>query len=94
MPGVNVTPSVTNRTWIISKPFTVTPDLGSSGSFVEIMPFRGRNIFHQDLNIETGPHQFYGHAVQNILTDVHFDRVRLLGMWGQWRGWVVSFFCS
>lgn len=52
--GVNVTPSPFNRTWILAAPFAVTPDIGVSGSWVQILPFRGRNIFFRDTNIETG----------------------------------------
>jgi len=86
--GVNTTWAASNRTWVLREPFPVTPTLGPSGSFVQIMPFRGRNIFFRDTNTDTGPHQFYGHAVQNIVTDVRLTRVRGLMAWGQWRGWV------
>jgi hypothetical protein len=90
---VNVTPSATNRTWVVDQPFAVPPatiaDSGAgAASFVQIMPFRGRNIFFRDTNEDTGPHQYYGHAVQNILTQVLFKRVRGVMAWGQWRGWV------
>ena len=72
---------------MLSAPFVVTPDVGPSGSFVEIMPFRGRNIFHRDMNVDTGPHQFYGHGVESIVSEVKFERVRGLIGWGQWREW-------
>ena len=88
LPGVNVTASPSNRTWVLSEPFAVDPDVGPGGSTVQIMPFRGRNIFHRDLNVDTGPHQFYGHAVESIVSDTIFERVRGLIGWGQWRGWV------
>jgi hypothetical protein len=84
--GVNTTRAPSNRTWVLSEPLPVPPAVGSS--FVQIMPFRGRNIFFRDTNEDTGPHQFYGHAVQNLVTDVRFVRVRGLMAWGQWRGWV------
>jgi hypothetical protein len=87
-PGVGVEPSPTNRTWVIASPFEVTPDLGASGSWVEIMPFRGRNIFFRNYNGDTGPFQFYGHGVQNLVTGVKFDRVRGMIGWAQWRGWI------
>jgi hypothetical protein len=86
-PGVNVTPSLSNRSWVLDQPFAAEPEVGPGGSWVQIMPFRGRNIFFRDSNIETGPHQFYGHAVQSLVTDVLLDRVRGLMAWGQWRGW-------
>jgi hypothetical protein len=91
--GVNVTASPSNRTWVLDQPFAVTPatidaDGAAAASFVQIMPFRGRNIFFRDQNTDTGPHQFYGHAVQNLVTQVRFSRVRGLMAWGQWRGWV------
>jgi hypothetical protein len=60
VPGVNTTNATTNRTWVVDAPFTVPPDVGPAGSFVEIFPFRGRNIFHRDANIDTGPHQVWG----------------------------------
>lgn len=88
VPGVNTTASPSNRTWVLDTPFAVTPATGPSGSWVQIMPFRGRNIFHRDLNVDVGPHQFYGHSMESIVTEVKFERVRLLGAWGQWRGWV------
>ena len=50
VPGVNATPSPSNRTWVIDRPFAVEPD---AESMVEIMPFRGRNIFHRDFNAGT-----------------------------------------
>lgn len=53
-PGVNTTASPTNRTWVLVAPFDVTPDVGPGGSFVQIMPFRGRNIFARDMNVDTG----------------------------------------
>lgn len=88
VPGVNYTAAPTNRTWVVDAPFDVTPDVGPSGSFVQVMPFRGRNIFFRDANIDTGPHQFYGHANSAIVAAVQFERVRGLIGWGQWRGWV------
>ena len=60
----------------------------SAPSFIQLLPFRGRNIFFRDKNIDTGPHQFYGHGVQNLVTQVILTRVRGLMAWGQWRGWV------
>lgn len=60
VPGVNVTNATTNRTWGVDSPFDVAPDVGPGGSFVEIFPFRGRNIFDRDYNIDTGPHQVRG----------------------------------
>jgi hypothetical protein len=88
VPGVNTTNATTNRTWVVDSPFAVEPDVGPMGSFVEIFPFRGRNIFDRDFNIDTGPHQFYGHGVSNFVTSTKFERVRGLMAWGQWRGWV------
>ena len=85
--GVNVTPTPMNRTWILTAPFTATPDVGVGGSWVQILPFRGRNIFFRDTNIETGPHQYYGHGVESLVNDVDFHSVRGLMAWGQWRGW-------
>lgn len=75
-PGVNTTTSPTNRTWVLAAPFAVTPDVGPGGSFVQLMPFRGRNIFFRDYNVDTGPHQFYGHGVESIVSEVKFERVR------------------
>lgn len=91
VPGVNISQAITNRTWVISEPYDVQPDLATpespfEGSYVELFPFRGRNIFHRDYNIDTGPFQFYGHAVENLVTDVKFERIRGMMNWGQWRG--------
>lgn len=123
VPGVNVTPALSNRTWVVDSLFVAAPAVGEGGSWVQVLPFRGRNIFHRDSNIEvcvcartrcalhvrapaalstltffsptlrlllnqTGPHQFYGHGVESLVTDVHFSSVRGLMAWGQWRGWV------
>lgn len=76
VPGVNTTAAPTNRTWVLAAPLAVPPAPGPAGSWVQIMPFRGRNIFHRDTNIDTGPHQFYGHGVESIVADVRFERVR------------------
>lgn len=91
LPGVNTTASPTNRTWVLDAPFQVTPTTTGGPalpSWVEVMPFRGRAIFHRDYNVDTGPHQLYGHAVEFIVSSVKFERVRGLIGWGQWRGWV------
>jgi hypothetical protein len=83
VPGVNTTAAPSNRTWVLAAPFGVPPATGPSGSWVQVMPFRGRNIFHRDRNVDTGPHQFYGHGVESIVAGVKFERVRgLIGAWG------------
>jgi hypothetical protein len=97
-PGVNTTASPTNRTWIVDRPFSITPSLANSTassssppsdpSFVEIMPFRGRNIFHRDYIVDTGPFQYYGHGVESLANYLKMERVRGVMAWGQWRGWV------
>lgn len=89
-PGVNITPCATNRTWVLDAPFAIPPTTTAEGippSFVQIMPFRGRNIFFRDQYIETGPLQVYGHGVLNLVTQCTFSSVRGLMAWGQWRGW-------
>jgi hypothetical protein len=67
VPGVNTTNSTTNRTWVVDTPFDIGPDIGPTGSFVEIFPFRGRNIFHRDYNSDTGPHQVGWHTHSLLL---------------------------
>ena len=86
-PGVNTSAALSNRSWGLSAPFAIAPALGPGGSFVQVLPFRGRNIFFRDRYIETGPHQFYGHGVQSLVSQCRFEGVRGLMAWGQWRGW-------
>lgn len=81
-----------NRTWQVDAPFTVTPATapaaGAAASFVEILPFRGRIIFHRNSYEDTGAFQFYGHAVSNIVADNVAARFGGFINWGQWRGWI------
>lgn len=43
VPGIGAEPSnPSNRTWVLDSAFAVAPD---ASSFVEIMPFRGRNLW-------------------------------------------------
>jgi hypothetical protein len=88
--GVGIAESPSNRTWVLDRPFDVEPDLGPGGSSLEIMPFRGHNIFHGDSYYDVGAFQFYGHAIENIVADNVGTRMTAMIEWGQWRGWTPS----
>ena len=74
-----------NRTWIVEAPFDIPP---GPESYVEIMPFRGRNIFSGDEFKDSGAFQYYGHALDNIMADCVCERMSGVISWGQWRGWL------
>jgi hypothetical protein len=74
-----------NRTWIVDAPWTLPPD---AGSYIQITPFRGRNIFTGDHWADGGAFQYYGQALENVLAEATFERMTGVLAWGQWRGWV------
>ena len=57
------------------------------GDLIEIMPFRGSAVWQLNHFVDTGPFQFYGHAIQSIVAENTFERVDVIAMDGQWRGW-------
>jgi len=74
-----------NRTWVVDSPWTLDPD---SSSWIQITPYRGRNIFSGDSFSDGGAFQYYGQALDNILADSTFERMTGVIAWGQWRGWI------
>lgn len=87
--GVYTDPNVTtNRTWVLDSPFTVEPSVDPAApSFVEIMPFRGRIIFSRNHYEDVGAFQFYGHAIDVVVSENSMARGSGFLSWGQWRGW-------
>jgi hypothetical protein len=65
-----------NRTWVLDRPFRIPPQVGPGGSFVQILPFRGRSIFSGDTWEDGGAFQFYGHALDNIIAGERSARGR------------------
>ena len=60
----------------------------SRDSFVQILPFRGRNIFHNNHLSDVGALQFYGIGLENVVSENKLERMAGLVSWGQWRGLV------
>jgi hypothetical protein len=86
VPGIGPEPAnPANRTWVVDKPWDVDPD---ASSFIQITPFRGRNIFAASLWADGGAVQYYGQALDNVIADAEFARMTGVLAWGQWRGWV------
>lgn len=85
VPGSGAEPSPQNRTWVVDAPWAVEPD---ESSYIQITPFRGRNIFAGDTWTDGGAFQYYGQALDNVLADTTFQRMTGVLAWGQWRGWV------
>ena len=75
-----------NRTWVINEPWDIPP-LGND-TFIQIMPYRGQNIFTGNQLEDSGAFQFYGHALDNIVSDNIGIRMTGFIAWGQWRGWI------
>ena len=73
-----------NRTWVLDSPFAVAPD---ATSWVQIAPFRGRNVFSGDYWGDGGAVQYYGQAADNVFADNTMERMTGVLAWGQWRGW-------
>lgn len=84
VPGVNATAAPSNRTWVIDSPFVPSPD---ASSIVQVLPFRGRNIWHRNTYKDSGSVQFYGHAMSNIVSETFGERFGGIIAWGQWRNW-------
>ncbi len=87
--GVYTDPNVTtNRTWVLDSPFAVVPSVDPAApSFIEIMPFRGRIIFSRNHYEDVGAFQFYGHAIDVVVSENSMARGAGFLSWGQWRGW-------
>ena len=83
------------RGWTLDSPLGPL-DLagGAAGSdaptFVQIMPFRGRNTFHGNHLSDCGALQFYGIAFgmfRNVVAENKLERMAGVVSWGQWRQW-------
>jgi hypothetical protein len=86
VPGIGPEPTnPRNRTWVMDRPFRMAPD---ASSWIQITPFRGRNLFVGDLWQDGGAVQYYGTALDNVIADATFSRMTGVLAWGQWRGWV------
>jgi len=53
---------------------------------VQILPFRGRNIFYRNRLSDVGALQFYGIGLENIVSENELTRMAGIVSWGQWRG--------
>ena len=76
----------TGHEWILDAPLQHMED--SRDSFVQILPFRGRNIFHNNHLSDVGALQFYGIGLENVVSENKLERMAGLVSWGQWRGLV------
>eukprot|EP01047_Picozoa_sp_COSAG01_P061424 COSAG01_NODE_7672_length_3104_cov_2.368053_1_plen_274_part_00 len=54
-------------------------------SVIEVMPFRGKNIFHRTHYSDVGAFQFYGLGVDNMVVSMTMERGGGFAAWGQWR---------
>jgi hypothetical protein len=66
----------------IDSPLTATLD---ATSVVEIMPMRGKNIFHKTHYADVGAFQFYGLGVDNMVVGMTMERGGGFIAWGQTR---------
>eukprot|EP01043_Picozoa_sp_COSAG02_P002111 COSAG02_NODE_48_length_45421_cov_103.222100_4_plen_318_part_00 len=72
--------------WILDEPLGPV-EFGSGGSFVQIAPYRGRNIFQSNTFRDVGCFQIWGTGLDTIVDRNVYDRTAGLISWGQWRGW-------
>eukprot|EP00037_Helgoeca_nana_P001409 m.26704 g.26704 ORF g.26704 m.26704 type:complete len:622 (+) comp11832_c0_seq2:743-2608(+) len=82
--------SVGSRGWVLDLPLDAV-DLVANGSrrpsFVQILPYRGRNIFHRNFLSDCGAFQFYGIGLENVVSENRNERMAGMVSWGQWREW-------
>ena len=57
----------------------------SASYIVQVMPVRGRNIFHRTHYKDVGAFQFYGLGVDNLVVGMVMERGGGFAAWGQWR---------
>ena len=60
------------------------------GSFVQIAPYRGRNIFQRNTFRDVGCFQIWGTGIETVVEGNTFERTAGLISWGQWRGWTAQ----
>lgn len=73
-------------TWVLDAPLGPV-DFGADGSYVQIAPFRGRNIFHRNTFRDVGCFQIWGTGLDTIVDGNYYDRAAGMISWGQWRGY-------
>ena len=82
---------VSDREWQIDAPLDTIALMsntnGTGPSFVQILPFRGLNIFHHNTFRDVGAFQFYGIGLENTVADNRNERMAGMVSWGQWRQW-------
>ena len=69
--------------WVLDSPLQGI----DTDTFVQILPFRGRNIFYRNRLSDVGALQFYGIGLENIVSENTLERMAGLVSWGQWRGY-------
>ena len=74
-----------NAKWVMDKPF-IAP-LTPHESWIQVMPFRGRNLFVENTYRDVGAVQFYGIGLENIVAGCVGERMGGFLSWGQWRGY-------
>ena len=71
--------------WAMDEPFAAAVDEGAS--WVQVMPFRGRNLFVANTYRDVGAVQFYGIGLEQIVANNVGERMGGFLSWGQWRGY-------
>lgn len=81
-------PNNSGTQWTLDSPLEAMDDEGgqADGAFVQILPYRGRNIFYRNRLSDVGALQFYGIGIENIVSENTLERMAGLVSWGQWRG--------
>jgi hypothetical protein len=69
----------------MDSPFGAPVD--SSKSWIQVMPFRGRNLFVGNSYRDVGAVQFYGIGLEQIVANNVGERMGGFLSWGQWRGY-------
>lgn len=77
------------RGWTLDTPLEQVTLANSADppSFVQLLPFRGRNILHRNRFSDCGAVQFYGIGLENLVTANVNQRMAGMVAWGQWREW-------
>ena len=73
-------PNNSSGTFEIDTPLTVPLD---GSSVVQVMPMRGKNIFHNTHYRDGGAFQFYGIGVDNLVVGMTMERAGGFANWGQ-----------
>ena len=70
--------------FVLDKPLDSVVDAGQS--WMQVMPFRGRNWFVANTYRDVGAVQFYGIGLEQIVANNIGERMGGFLSWGQWRG--------